>query len=484
MGLKRTMKKRGLLLLCAILLITIFPLRAEADSDDNESLYRDCEYATTNRSREGLREIWDTNSSSDYVVKGPGELTISWKVQTPAKSLYLEWNTLPKDFALTQYREDGSVVETTAGETYRLNQLYSISKDAGRITLSSQTDMDICTAVVYGPDTVPKDYHPWNPTPAKLDYLVIVTHPDDDAIFMGAIVPTYGVERGLNGTIAYTCSSNIRYRCNEALNGAWVMGLRNHPIFANFPDILPSQKEKYEFQFTEKKLTDYYVKLIRQYKPEVVISHDLEGEYGHWQHKYVSKAVCEAVKLAADDTFDPESAGQYGVFQVKKLYLHLYPENKIRLDVTSPLKSFDSENIKEISKAAFQMHVSQAKASHYDDNNQGVYSLSDYGLYYSSVGADTGNDMFEHIDPELLSNYVPPTPTPMPTPTAILADASLTALPNPAVPASIASGAETAPKTANWLLYLLLFLSAAAICGGAVLIISVFKGNKKKRVSK
>ncbi|NLI55244.1 MAG: hypothetical protein GX417_13175 [Clostridiales bacterium] len=478
---KRITKKRWLFVLCTLLLISTFPLRA--DAEENESLWRDCKYTTTNRSREGLREVWDTNPSSDYVVKGPGELTISWEDQIPAKSLYLEWNILPNDFTLTQHRKDGSVVAAASGETYQLNQLYAISEDARSITLASPTNMDICTAVVYGPNTIPKGYHPWNATPAKLDYLIIVAHPDDDVIFMGAIIPTYGVERGLNGTIVYTCSSNIRYRCNEALNGAWVMGLRNHPIFANFPDILPSQREKWEFQFKLKKLTEYYVRIIRQYKPEVMISHDTEGEYGHWQHKNVSKAVCEAVISAADATYDPESVRQYGVFQVKKLYLHLYPENKIKLDVMSPLQEFNYLNIVDISRSAFQQHISQAQASHYDDNNDGVYSLSDFGLYYSSVGADTtGSDMFENIDPELLSNYIPPTPMPTltPRPAVVLTDTSLAGLPNKAGPVSTPPDLGTVQRTLNWLLGLLIILSAAVVCLAAVLMVSVHRSNTRK----
>ncbi len=375
--------------------------------DEDQSLRKECKYESSKRTENEMRELWDTNSSSDFIIKKPGTLSISWKKKTPAKSLYLEWKALPVNFTLTQYREDGSEIQTIPGETYQLDQLYSILPDACSVKLSSEFDMDLCTAVIYGPDVLPRDYHSWNATPDKLDYLVIATHPDDDVIFMGAIVPTYGVVDGLQGTILYTCSSNIRLRGNEALNGAWAMGLRNHPIFGGFPDILPSKQSQWGFQFKVEKLTKYYVRILRQYKPEVVVTHDLEGEYGHWQHINVAKAVCEAVKFAADSSFDPESVAQYGVFQVKKLYLHLYPENKIKLDVHSPLPEFNRMSIAEISRNAFQFHVSQAKASHYDEKNEGVYSLSDFGLYFSFVGPDTkGNDMFEHIDPALLSKPI------------------------------------------------------------------------------
>ena len=111
------------------------------------------------------------------------------------------------------------------------------------------------------------------------------------------------------------------------------------------------------------------------------------------------------MSLAADASYDPDSAAQYGTFQVKKLYLHLYPEHRIQLDVWTPLQSFSGKNVVEIAREAFKCHLSQAKASHYHDDSKGVYSLSDYGLYFSSVGADTKgkNDMFEHIDPDLLN---------------------------------------------------------------------------------
>jgi LmbE family N-acetylglucosaminyl deacetylase len=384
------------------MLTSVLPANAYVDED--HALTRQCKYESTNRPSDGINELWDTNSSSRFVVKRGGTLKISWRKNTPAKSLYLEWYALPQAFTMTQYREDGSEIITTPGETYELNQLYPIAEEARSISLSSAFSMDLCTAVIYGPNVLPKDYHAWQPTPEKLDYLVVATHPDDDVIFMGAIVPIYGVERGLQGTIAYTCTSNIRYRCNEALNGAWAMGLRNHPIFAGFPDILPSKQSQWEFQFKVKALTQYYVRLFRQYRPEVVITHDTAGEYGHWQHINVSKAVCEAVSLAADASYDPESAGQYGIFQVKKLYLHLYPENRLKLDVWSHLESFQGKNVIEIAREAFRYHISQQKASHYHDDNKGVYSLSDYGLYYSNVGPDSDHDdMFEHIDSSSLS---------------------------------------------------------------------------------
>ena len=416
-ALKRSGTRRAgellLLLLCLLLAWTMVPARAHAEV--NDSLWHACRYTCSGGRPSGLCELWDMNAESGYVVKGPGDLTIAWRNGVPARSLYLAWRTLPQPFTLTQYAGDGTELNICAGETWQLNQLYKLSPKTRSVTIASNSDMDLCSALVYGPDKLPENYHPWKPTPEKLDYLVIATHPDDDVLFMGAIVPLYGVTRGLSGTIVYTATRGIRYRCDEALNGAWAMGLRNHPLFAGFPNLLPKEQYRRGKEFSVDALTAYYVSILRRYKPEVVVTHDERGEYGHWQHINVSRAVRDAVSLAADASFDPASAAQYGVFQVKKLYLHLYPEQRITLDVYRPLPAFGGRTAMDVASAAFAEHKSQVKVDHYRVSNDGFYRLSDFGLCCSTVGPDSGkNDLFEHIDACLLSNYIPPAPSDSP----------------------------------------------------------------------
>ncbi len=413
-----TKRTKGTLLLLALLLVwTQMPTQAHAEL--NDSLWHACRYTCSGARPSGLNELWDMNAESGYVVKGPGDLTISWRNGVPARMFYLAWRTLPEPFVVRQYAGDGTLLSSQTGETWELNQLYKLSPQARSISIVSQTDMDLCSALVYGPDLLPKNYHPWNPTPEKLDYLVIATHPDDDILFLGAVVPLYGVTRGLSGTILYTATRGIRYRCDEALNGAWVMGLRNHPLFAGFPNLLPKDQKRREQDFSVDSLTSYYVSVLRRYKPEVVVTHDEQGEYGHWQHMNVTRAVCNAVSLAADASYDPASAEQYGVFQVKKLYLHLYPQNKVTLNVYQPLPALGGRNVLEVDTAAFAEHKSQVKIDHYQVRNDGFYRISDFGLYQSAVGDDTGmNDLFEHIDPSALSNFVPAASSASPLPAA------------------------------------------------------------------
>ena len=143
-------------------------------------------------------------------------------------------------------------------------------------------------------------------------------HPDDDALFLGAVIPIYGAEQGREGAAVYL-ASRVRQRVDEALRGAWTMGLRAQPVFGGFPDIPNEYRSQFENTFRSADVVQYLVRQMRRLKPEVVVSQDLNGEYGHWQHVLLANAVLEAAPLAADAAYDPESAEQYGAWEVKKV---------------------------------------------------------------------------------------------------------------------------------------------------------------------
>ena len=234
------------------------------------------------------------------------------------------------------------------------------------------------------------------PTPEKLDYLVVATHFDDDVLFLGAVVPIYGAGQGKTGTILYT-ASRPRARLVEGLAGAREMGLQYLPLFTRFRD---TNKPYYAEDFTEENLLLYLVRTYRRYKPEVVVTQDLNGEYGAWQHIVTSETTQKAVSFAADESFDPESAAEYGTWQVKKLYIHLFPENKITLDVNTPIEALGGRTAFRVACDAYQCHASQVRRGRYSVTNEGLFDLTAFGLAYTDVGPDTPgvNDMFEHIE--------------------------------------------------------------------------------------
>ena len=137
--------------------------------------------------------------------------------------------------------------------------------------------------------------------------------------------------------------------------------------------------------------------MIRRYRPDVLVTHDLDGEYGHPQHKITARHMEEAVRAAKDPSRYPESAGKYGVWEVKKLYIHLLDENAVYMDWDTPSQALGGRTPLEVATLGFQQHRSQQRAYSMDDGI--IYDYTKFGLLYSAVGEDVNrNDLFENID--------------------------------------------------------------------------------------
>ena len=124
-----------------------------------------------------------------------------------------------------------------------------------------------------------------------------------------------------------------------------------------------------------------------------------------------SAALTEAITYSSDKEKYPESAMEYGVWEIDKLYLHLYNENQIVMDYDVPLENFGGKTAYEVSCEGFDCHKSQHWTWFYkwiygSEENPITkasqirsYSPCQYGLYYSAVGADTeGGDFFENVE--------------------------------------------------------------------------------------
>jgi len=138
--------------------------------------------------------------------------------------------------------------------------------------------------------------------------------------------------------------------------------------------------------------------MMRRFKPQVVVGHDLAGEYGHGAHILNATTLLEALPLCSNASFFPESAAAYGTWEVPKAYLHLYAENQIVMDWNVPLEHFDGATAFEVAKAGFAKHVSQT--SYFSVQQGGTWEdCRKFGLAHTLVGADVAkNDLFENIN--------------------------------------------------------------------------------------
>ena len=251
---------------------------------------------------------------------------------------------------------------------------------------------------VYSRGEMPPEVQIWNPPAEKADLMLLAGHPDDELLWFGGVLPTYaGVEK--KAVQVCIMVPTLPRRRLEELDGLWTCGVRNYPCFGFFRDSftlsLSDQYDRWSKEGVYKIVTGW----IRRFKPDVVITHDFNGEYGHGAHKACADAVVHALDLATNPKKYKESYQEYGGWDVPKCYIHLYAENVIDFDWRIPLEEFGGKTAFDVATEAFACHISQ-KDTEYAVEDFGPCDCSLFGLYRSLVGPDTAhNDLFENIGP-------------------------------------------------------------------------------------
>ena len=472
------MKRAGTILhtiilggVATLLLATPFVSFAEADgqAQDVTALSQ----SASIKDEKAVRRTRDGNIATyaEYAADEPFSLT--WEAEAAIATLYVKWRTLPDHAILVQSDEDGNELTRRSIDQPIFNDCYAILPNTRKLSLSCESGMQISEVTLFSDGTLPENIHEWQPPVKKADLLVVSAHCDDELIFFGGTIPYYAGERKLAVQVVYMANGD-RARVDEALDGLWHAGVRNSPVFLPCKDVYTETLRLALLNWGEEETTGELVGLIRRFRPEVIVSHDLEGEYGHGAHRATAYCVQQAVPLAADNAAYPGSAETYGVWQAKKLYLHLYPENQITMNWNQPLEAFDGKTALEVANEAYHMHVSQLDY-HKNVYGNGKYSSLLFGLAFSAVGQDAAkNDFFEHI--ALASPRDSQIPTATPSPTATQTPATRAETPTPT---SAPGGPQFNEQQKQELLgitsILFLFLSA-----GAVIVVKKQRDRKNK----
>lgn len=472
------MKRVRPFIICILILLlaaSIPPARAEAaQAEDLTEAFRFDFGADPDAEKRILKD-----RTGYHTFRQEEAFTLTWDEAFSDARLCISWQEPPENVSVVQYAADGTALhrETLVPHPDSVIELRSEARSAA--VQAGENGMKVLFCAVYGPGELPEPFHEWQETPDHLDYLLISTHPDDDVLYLGSIVPTYGAEQGYVGTIVYVTCQN-RVRADEAENGAWTMGLRYRPVFLGMKDVYNSASKELKDMFQYSELLLNTVRIYRKLHPLVVFAQDLDGEYGHWQHKLTAKAAREAFSLAADPTFDPESADQYGTWQVQKLYLHLFRKNKLTVDAHAPLSFFDGRDAYDVACEAYRKHETQQRYRFKVRRDDGAYAFNRFGMAEGVV--PVGNDVFDSIDARLLSNYVEPTPTPEPTP-----DLTPTPEPTPTAvpvtPAPTENVQKTEPEPAAPDLRPLIRIGVVTVISAAVVGVAAYFW-KKRQLSK
>lgn len=320
--------------------------------------------------------------------------------QTAFSAVYIEWDELPGSYSIVW---DGGSVE--CGQNGFFHEYIRLPEPVNRaeIEFTSGDVHIVCDIDIFTEGRAPDGVQDWLPPCEEADILVFPTHSDDDALFFGPLISYYAIERELTVQTAFMVEHHgYPERNHERLNGLWEMGVRHYPILGTAPDTATHNMYEAMNYYAASNIEQWQVEQIRRFKPLVAVGHDLEGEYGNAGHKVNACYLVTAVEAAADETKYPESAQRYGLWETPKLYLHLYEENEIILDVNVALEN-DPEGRTpfEIATEAFQCHASQIKYGfRVQQNEWRANDCRPFGLYRTLVGYDTVADIMENVDPE------------------------------------------------------------------------------------
>ena len=387
------MKRIGFLLLALALL-----LPACASAQEAKELTADCVITSGHVRTTAAHDNDYTTAWRSERVRRP-YLEFRLPEGETAGWLYVCFAEMPQSWAVEE-KIDGKWQVVADGSADYIHALVELNgQNCFRIVENSgiTTRLKLNEVFVFGAGDLPDWVQRWQPTAEKADLLVLATHPDDELIFFGGAIPTYAVERQKNVVVAYMSYANAARR-SELLNGLWHMGVRNYPVIGTFGDSYSTNMAEMYDRWGKEKVRKYVMGLIRQYKPDVMVTHDRGGEYGHGAHKVTSDASVYCVENAADASVLPALAEEYGTWTVQKLYLHMGDENVIHMDWNVPLARMGGRTGEQLAQEAFLLHVTQQKTS-YVVTDEGKTGNAQFSLVYTTVGPDSvGGDFFENVE--------------------------------------------------------------------------------------
>ncbi len=348
---------------------------------------------------------WECNKTVDPAIEvtAPKDQLIG--------GIYACFGNVPASWEI-QVSEDGKKWETAVQGPQYYHSWIPLPEPATHVRLKVTTGKSYTLRMneffVMGVGDKPDWVQDWQPTPEKADIMFISTHPDDELIFFGGAIPTYAVERQHDVVVAYYSRNNTT-RSSEVLNALWYMGVRNYPVIGTASDKKTKNlAESYKFASGSSKnektgrrlVNEWIVELYRKYKPEVVVTHDIDGEYGHGMHMMISDAAYNAIALAANEDEFTDTTVAYGTWEVKKFYRHLWKENQIHLDWNVPLSSMGGATGLELADSAYEIFHKTQETTPYSVLTTGKeYDNTAFGLVHTTVGPDVNcDDFLENID--------------------------------------------------------------------------------------
>ncbi len=281
------------------------------------------------------------------------------------------------------------------------------------VTISFSEKTNLSDISVFKDGKLPNHIQIWNQPHEKADLLLCATQYSNEHTLFAGIIP-YHIANNYRVQVAFFSDFKGSTKKHEMLDGLWAVGMKNYPVLSEFPESTKKTAEDVLKDFekeniTEDMLLSFQTELLRRFKPQVVVSHDLNGENDSGLSILNVQTLIKAIDLAKVASNYPETALRYGAWDTPKFYLHLYNENQITLNWDEPLDAYNGKTSFQISQEGYKANKAQQKTwfTKWLNGNDGknntaatieTYSPCLFGLYRTTVGEDSQkNTFFEHL---------------------------------------------------------------------------------------
>ncbi len=367
-------------------------------------------------------ESFSSATDGDYTTKWTSTSVSSQTIDITIGSgsqiggIYFIWNRAPASWTLEAVDGAGAATEIMKGgaEGYLTQYVHIPSEYAacGKLRLSvtpsnAPSTVSIAELTVFGPGDAPYYAPEWEPFSGRADLLTIAAHPDDEDLYLSVPAVTY-TDQGMRcATVHMTYGASSSVRRFEAQESVWCLGNKGYPTMGSFVDQWTNNIDDMLQYWELDDTVGYIVEQIRKYKPSVIVTHDVNGEYGHGAHRLTQYATALAFQYSGDASKYPDSAERYGTWKAGKLYVHLYGTNALNpMSLDTALPSFGGSTVIDVISDAYNRHVSQLPGRELPTS--GDYDMRKFGLYATNLGDDMVHDtMFEHVMEEAMLRLNP-----------------------------------------------------------------------------
>lgn len=352
-----------------------------------EDIASQCEYISDSRSN--TKALYDGRFNKTFDLEKNQYLEVN--SDKAIVYLYINFLDVPSSWKLEILDNQGNLQSSKLIKQEYLNQLIKLDgvKHFKIAPENKEQTIGIWELALFDSEDLPQTVQKWQSLDEKADLMIAVAHPDDEFLFLGGMIPSYASHKKIK--LVYL-SHGIPIRKQELLKALWHCGLKYYPDIGEFRDIYSTNLAFIEKKWDYDKVLAHMVKLIRKYQPDVLVSHDINGEYGHAAHKLCAKVASDAFDYASKKDFIKDIEP----WDIKKLYLHLGNKNLIKLDWNKPLAAFENKSSLEIAREAFKLNASQQFGRKVQDG--GRFDNSIFSLIKSRVYEDRyKNDIFENI---------------------------------------------------------------------------------------